>query len=178
MPLQKYFLAIVLPSPFLQEVEQIKHQLFLKYGLKGALRCPAHITLHRPFIWKEEKESLLLEKLNLFKAGPRFQIQLQNFGFFEPGVAFVNVLPNSALNNLHSNLKDFAKKKLHLFNEAEDMRGFHPHVTIASRDLKKKVFDCLKPEFSEQTYKAEISVDQFSLLKLNKAWEIKQNFPI
>jgi len=80
---KKYFIAIVLPPPVFEEAEKIKHELYLTHSLKGALRSPAHITLHRPFEWKEEKENTLIEKLNTFKFPGELQIELNNFSFFE-----------------------------------------------------------------------------------------------
>jgi 2'-5' RNA ligase len=178
MSLNKYFIAIVLPEPLLSKVEALKQDLFSQYRLKGALRCPSHITLHRPFIWKAEKEALLIEKLTAFRFEPKFNIELRHFGFFEPRVIYLDVLPNENLNAFHKQLKTFAKKELQLFNEYDDLRAFKPHVTIASRDLKKDLFYALKEKFSSSELSLNFSFTQFSLLKFNKIWEEIARFDI
>jgi len=174
----KYFIAIVLPEPQLAIVEAIKEHLLEQYGLKGALRSPAHITLHRPFEWKEEREGQLIEKLSEFKFLEQIPIRLYNFGFFEPRVIFIDVLANPSLNLLHHQLLRFSKNELRLFNEAEDLRGFYPHVTIAFRDLKKPVFYQLQQKYSELKFDQSFQCKAFSLLKLDKKWEVLQNFNI
>ncbi len=171
MGLKKYFIAVVVPEPFLEHIEAIKQWLLKDYGLKGALRSPSHITLHRPFEWKEEKEEVLIQKLSAFRFSKKFEIELQNFDFFEPRVIFVNVVPSHDLLELNECLKNFARRELNLFNEAQDLRGFSPHVTVASRDLKKKLFYELKPEFQKKIYTGIFAYAGFSLLKLESKWE-------
>ncbi len=176
MSVKKYFLAIVIPEPFFTKAETIKEKLFEEHGLKGALRSPAHITLHRPFIWKEEKEFLLTETLSKFKFETEFNVEFNNFSFFEPRVIYIDIKPNNALEKLHTQLTKFAKKELALFNEAEDLRGFNPHITIASRDLKKANFYELQPVFSAKEFGGIFNCANFSLLKLENKWEILKSF--
>ena len=176
MTVKKYFLAIVIPPPLFEKVEAVKQELFDKHGLKGALRSPAHITLHRPFEWKEEKENTLIEKLKSFKFDKNFDISLNNFSFFEPRVIYVDVAANEALSGLHNQLKKYAKKELQLFNEADDMRSFHAHITVASRDLKKAKFHELQPGFQDKKLSGSFNCASFCLLKLEKKWEILKDF--
>lgn len=168
---KKYFIAILPPEPILSEVEALKQELLQQFNLKGALRSPAHITLHRPFEWKEEKEEILIKTLESFKFQQSFSIQLMNFNCFEPRVIYVDVEPNMALKELHTALKYFAQEKLKLFNEVEDLRGFHPHMTIAFRDLKKNRFAEVWDLFKERRYGASFNCTGFTLLKLQKQWE-------
>jgi len=176
MTVKKYFLAIVIPKPLFAKTEAVKQHLFLDHGLKGALRSPAHITLHRPFEWKEEKENGLIEKLNAFKFNVDFNVELNNFSFFEPRVIYVDVKENEDLLKLHSAIKSFAKKELRLFNEINDLRGFHPHVTVASRDLKKQKFYELQAEFKTKLLTGMFKCENFSLLKFDKRWETIKTF--
>lgn len=178
MAIKKYFIAIVLPEPVLGKIEAIKQQLFADYNLKGALRSPAHITLHRPFEWKEEKEAFLIETLKNFRFNVQFELVLKDFAFFEPRVVYVDVLQNDLLFELHTALKNFAKKELRLFNEVEDKRGFHPHVTVAFRDLKKPVFYELKGKFENEQLLENFEYNGFSLLKLEARWQVHQTFTL
>jgi 2'-5' RNA ligase len=176
MSTKKYFIAIVIPEPLYSEIESIKQELFQQHGLKGALRSPCHITLHRPFEWKEEREEELISKISDFRFDTSFTIKLNDFAFFEPRVIFVDVVKTEELSELHTLLKNHCKKNLHLFNEVDDMRGFHPHITVAFRDLKKPVFYQLKEKFEKRTISGEFEFTGFSLLKLEKRWEELQTF--
>lgn len=176
--MKKYFIAIVLPEPLFTEIEAEKQLLFEKHGLKGALRSPAHITLHRPFEWKEEKESVLIEKLHHFKFEKTFAITVKNYASFEPRVLYADVLPNETLYELHNQLTAYAKRELKLYNEADDLRGFHPHVTVAFRDLKKPKFYELEDEFKSKKINHSFECKGFSLLKMAKKWEVLKTFVV
>lgn len=175
---KKYFIAIVLPEPILSDIESIKTELYHIHNLRGALRSPAHITLHRPFEWKEKNEEALIRKLSEFKFEKQFLILLKKYGFFEPRVVFINVLNVERLIELHTELKHFCQKNLKLLNEVNDLRGFHPHVTIAFRDLKKLLFYELKKELENKDYANSFNYKGFSLLKFEKKWEVIHNFLI
>lgn len=168
---KKYFIAIVLPEPIQSEIEMVKQELFEQFGLKGALRSPAHITLHRPFERKEEKERIIIDNLHKFEFGDAFELELKNYNCFAPRVIYVDVLKNELLVDLHKRLKYFAQENLKLLNEVEDMRGFHPHATIAFRDLRKNKFEEVWMRFKERTYQASFEVKGFSLLRLESKWE-------
>lgn len=178
MGVKKYFLAIVIPEPFQSRIEAVKQELFEAHHLKGALRSDAHITLHRPFEWKEEKEPELIDKLGTFKFDRSFTIELNNFSFFEPRVIYVDVLPNEPLFELHRLLTSFVKRELRLFNEADDERGFHPHVTVAFRDLKKPLFYELQKTFAQRRFAGSFDHRGFSILKLGQRWEVLHDFNI
>jgi 2'-5' RNA ligase len=175
---KKYFIALVLEGDLLERAEALKQELFEKHGLKGALRSPAHITLHRPFEWKEEKENILIETMKSFNFGKTFSLQLNDFACFEPRVLYIDIKKNETLFELHDQLSAHARTKLGLLNESEDMRGFHPHITIAFRDLKKPLFYELWQQFQPDKFSGTMEVKQFSLLKLEKRWEVLHNFDI
>lgn len=178
---KKYFIAIVLKDDLLEKAEVLKLELFEKHGLKGALRSPAHITLHRPFEWKEEKESELINALEQFKQFERFkhfELQLNNFSFFEPRVIYIDVKSSDTLFDLQKKLVRHAASKLRLLNEIDDERGFHPHITVAFRDLKKPLFYKLREEFNHRTFNGSMLVDSFSLLRLEDKWRVIKSFHI
>ncbi len=175
--LHKYFIAIVPPEPLLSEVKDIKQTIFETYGTKGALRSPAHITLHMPFSWEEKKEEKLISELASFKFENPVSVQLKDYNRFEPRVVFIDVVKNETLHELQINLVKHAKQKLQLFNQSDDMRGFHPHVTIAFRDLKKPVFYKLWDDYKHKEFSAEFICDSFCLLKqAEKNWEVYKEF--
>ena len=161
-----YFIALLPPTPLLEEIDVLKHHFKEAYGSKAALNSPPHLTLHMPFQWKEEKETKLIDALSSFSKGQhRFKIHLENFGCFEPRVIFITVRANPGLDLLQKNLHQFSKQKLNLFNARYKDLPFHPHVTLAFRDLKKQKFFSAWEEFKVKKFSHEFVPDKITLLK-------------
>ena len=174
---QKYFLAIIPPEPVFSEAEALKKEVSLKYNNKSALRSPAHITLHMPFEWEEKKEPALIDTLSNYKFNQDINIRLKNFGFFEPKVVFIDVEKNETLSALQKEMVNHVKQHLSIFNEADNLRAYHPHITIAFRDLKKSDFYKMKEEFGVRTFEGEFISKEFCLLKHNgKTWDVMEKF--
>jgi 2'-5' RNA ligase len=177
MSANKYFIAIIIPEPFLTQAESVKLELQEKFGLKGALRSPAHITLHRPFEWRSGKENELISKLSDFSFPENFTLQLNGFSCFAPRVIYIDLKPNEILDRLHAHLKNYARSKLLLFNEAEDERGFHPHITVAFRDLRKNKFGDVWDHLKGRDLSGSFEAKGISLLRLENKWEQLRFFP-
>lgn len=161
-----YFLAIIPPQPIHDEVMAFKHKVLERFNSKAALRSPPHITLHMPFKWKDKKDDLLVQKLAEFQFGAYpFELELQNFDFFPPKVVFVDVVKNEPLTLLQKALIKHVRKELNILNADYKDKPFHPHMTIAFRDLKKNRFQEAYEYFSSQEYKAAFEVSGFHLLK-------------
>ncbi|MCD6066859.1 MAG: 2-5 ligase [Bacteroidetes bacterium] len=177
---QRYFIAIVPPQQVADELVAVKKEFAERFNSKAALRSPAHITLHMPFVWKEEKEEQLLETLAGFSYSAAGQkIGLKNFGHFGDRVIFIDVLKNETLVDLQQKLVQHAKEKLQLFNQSDSLRGFHPHVTVAFRDLRKRFFEEAWKEFAGREYTASFPLCDFSLLKHDgKQWNVLRTFAL
>ncbi|MBI3520659.1 MAG: 2'-5' RNA ligase family protein [Bacteroidetes bacterium] len=174
---QKYFIAIVPPEPLLSHIQDVKRFVFENYQTKGALRSPGHITLHMPFSWEESKEDKLLTAIEAFKYTDNFTISLANFSCFEPRVVFINVEESEQLLDLQKKLVQHVKVNLQLFNQSDDLRGFHPHITIAFRDLKKPVFYKLWSDYQHKLFEAKFTCRSFSLLKqAGDRWDVYKTF--
>jgi 2'-5' RNA ligase len=171
---QLYFIAIIPPSPTLEEAQELKNYFQEKYNSKAALNSPPHITLHMPFEWKEEKEAQLIEKISCFaNTQVSFDLKLSNFNCFEPRVIFIDVIKNEKLELLQKNLHRFCKKELNLFNANYKEHAFHPHLTLAFRDLKKPEFVKAWIEFKERKFEATFAVNALTLLKHDgKKWNV------
>lgn len=168
---QKYFIAIIPPEPVFSEIEKVKVDISQKYNNKSSLRSPAHITLHMPFEMKEEKEGILIQKISAFNFCALFSVELKNYSCFEPKVIFIDVVKNETLNLLQKELVFHVKSNLNIFNQYEDKRAYHPHITIAFRDLKKTDFYLANEEYKNKNFSAEFEVNSFFLLKhTGKVW--------
>jgi 2'-5' RNA ligase len=175
-----YFLAIVPPSPVYEYAKSLKESFRENYNSKASLNSPPHITLHMPFQWKEKKEQQLIDSLAFFSAKQNsFEMSLRNYGCFEPRVIFIDVEPNEQLSQIQQQLHRHMKKSLNVFNAQYKDQPFHPHLTIAFRDLKKQSFYKAWEEFKNKNYSANCTVDSITLLKHNgKIWEIFNKFDL
>lgn len=175
---QLYFIAIVPPSPIREEAWALKEYFRDHYQSKASLNSPPHITLHMPFQWKANKETDLIDSLQAFSGTRKnFSLVLQNFAAFEPRVIFIDVLPNDHLKNLQQELMRFCKVQLNLFNAQYRDLPYHPHLTLAFRDLKKTAFAKAWPEFQSKTFQAEFKADRITLLKHDgKQWNELKHF--
>jgi 2'-5' RNA ligase len=173
-----YFIALVAPHDINRQVLQWKEQMKEKFGCIAALKSPAHITLIPPFWMNQEKEDQLKNSLSVFSAHQSgFDIQINNFSCFRPKVIFIDVVKNSGLDNLHRNMLEHIHATGLISVEKEE-RPFHPHITIATRDLYKKAFHQAWAYFSRIPYKADWFAKEISLLRHNKMhWEVIAGFP-
>ena len=78
----RYFLAIMPPTEIEQRIYSLKQEVAEKFNSKAALRSPAHITLHMPFLWKEAKEVRLVDKLVQATKLKNFNLLLDGFAAF------------------------------------------------------------------------------------------------
>jgi len=161
-----YFIAILPPQEIQEEITQFKHIIAERFGSKHALNAPSHITLHMPFRWKDKRFDVLENVMHRLNDDLKpFEIELRNFGFFEPRVVFVDVVANESLRQLQRSVVDSCRKELKLDNANYQNQAFHPHVTIGFRDLKKRMFYEAKKEFEERGYGRGFGVDKIELLR-------------
>ena len=168
-----YFIALVAPPEIDQQVLKWKNYFKEHFQCIVALKSPAHITLVPPCWMKEELEDDLIRSISAFSNSKnRFEITLKNFAAFKPNVIYVDVLKNEILNDLHESLNDFIDQQ-NKFPQKKEDRSFHPHVTLATRDLYKKAFYEAWETFYEKKYEAKWMVNGISLLRHNKKnWDV------
>jgi 2'-5' RNA ligase len=171
--MQMYFIAIVLPQHLNEKVLKYKNLMLEKYNCKVGLKSPAHITLVPPFWLQEEKEKPLIDDIDILSKQPGpFSISTNDFSAFKPKTIFIAVAPNDKLNSVKTATDDFFMNNS-FFNIRVDTRPFHPHITIATRDLYKKSFLEIWPSFAEKTFQEEWTAEGISLLRHNKKnWDV------
>lgn len=171
--MQMYFIAIVLPEDLNQKIMKYKNMMLEKYNCKVGLKSPAHITVTAPFWLDEEKEKQLLSDLNIIgQTSQTFTIVTSNFSAFKPRTIFVEVKQNDQLEALKRSADDFFRNNS-FYNIKIDTRPFHPHITIATRDLSKKDFFEIWPWFEEKKFLEEWIAEGISVLRHNKKdWDV------
>lgn len=168
-----YFVALVAPPEIDQQVLKWKNYFKQHFQCIVALKSPAHLTLIPPFWMNENLEADLIDSIVEFSVTKsKFEIRLKDFAAFKPGVIYVDVLKNDLLDEVHGSLNDFIYRQ-NKFLAKKDDRPFHPHVTLATRDLYKKAFQEAWQIFSLKKYEAQWFVNGISLLRHNKKnWDV------
>ncbi len=176
--LNHFLIAIIPPVQIEKDIYQLKEYFKVNHNSRASLNSPPHITLHMPFDWKEEKTDQFIEELNGFALAQRgFKIELNNFGSFPPRVIFVEVGYNPELLFFQKELHRFCKKEFNLYNAQYRDLPFHPHITLAFRDLKKPEYFKAWQEFEQRTYSATFDVPGFTLLRHDgKQWRTFHEF--
>jgi 2'-5' RNA ligase len=170
-----YFIAIVLPQPLNEKILSYKNFMLEKFNCKVGLKSPAHITLVPPFWLEEEKEPQLLSEVESLSTGiSSFPIATNNFSAFKPRTIFIDVKQSKELSQAKTITDNFFKKKEDSKIKI-DHRPFHPHITIATRDLHKKAFHEAWPVFENKKFEEEWMATGISVLRHNKKnWDVIQ----
>lgn len=173
---QLYFIAIIPPEPIMGEVQKMKENFASNYGATHALKSPPHITLIPPFKANPVRE---LEIIKFLKEKAyeinSFCVSIKNFACFKPKVIFLNPILSQELEIMQGKIESSLYETIPVAKHAK--RPFHPHLTIAFRDLSQEAFYHAWPVYKEQTYIAEFTVDRICLLRHNGTiWEEFKEF--
>ena len=173
-----YFIALVPESPLRDTVGDFKREIRDRFGAAHALKSPAHITLQMPFHWLESEEHLLEKCLRGFAARQVSQlVHLSGFDCFAPRVIFVKVEDHLPLQQLQCDLKKELVSQLGFPDPRPDPK-FHPHMTIATRDLDESDFEAAWEAFQSRRFRASFHMRSLFLLKHNgKTWDLFMEFP-
>ncbi len=174
-----YFIAVVPPADIRNEITKIKEDIRDLYGSAHALRSPPHITLHMPFKWSSRKKRSLSQSLGQLSSEIKdFEIELKDFDCFRPRVIFVNVLPCKELDQLQKKVVK-TMRSLNVLNADYKNKPFHPHVTVAFRDLRKSEFFKAWDHYQSQQISFTFQARELVLLKHDgHRWNIDDGFPL
>lgn len=161
-----YFIALVPSEPLRSRAWALKEHMRDVYGSKASLNSPPHITLHMPFKLKQSRERAVLEGLqDLAEGYHTFEIELNGFGAFPPRVIFLDIAPNNTLGRLFNDVQDSMHRGFNIENPEYRKRSFHPHMTLASRDLSKSAFEEAWSVYKEEDFHDGWQVQGITLLK-------------
>ena len=92
---------------------------------------------------------------------------------------FIDVVPNQNLDRLQQQVVETARKKWKLDNANYRDRAFHPHITLAFRDLRKPQFKAAWEEFGNKDFAGSFRVLNVGLLKHDGVrWQLGQTFKL
>jgi 2'-5' RNA ligase len=151
------FIAIVVPAPLAASIVETRNEFSARYGTIHGIRTPPHITLVPPFYFlPEERNKILQQCRNVAENREHFEIALSGYGHFANKVIFIHVEPSSQLDKLQSeSTAEFG------IGEA---RRFHPHITIAHRDLDARIFQTAWTEMENKSFRGAFKCESISML--------------
>ncbi len=172
-----YFLAVVAPEPVQSQLTELKYLARDLFHSGHALNAPAHLTLIPPFFARQDQMDRYVENLyGVLKNHKAFSLRLKGFDKFGRRVIFVDVVPNPMLDKLQADLYDFHK---FFFQGQVKPNGFHPHFTVAFRDLDEDIFPEAWNYFSNMDYEAVFDVNRIAILRhKDKRWHITDSLDL
>ena len=177
---QRFFIALI-PNPEIQKyANQVKQRFAETYNSHAAQKSPPHITLQPPFRWEKENLPILQQNLKEFaQTKASIPVTFSNFGAFPPKVIFINVLKTPELLQIKKDLQIHLQRSLGIAHKEPKNRQFHPHLTVAFRDLSKQNFSLAWQKYKDQELYFRCTISQLTLLIHNgQQWEINQDFPL
>jgi 2'-5' RNA ligase len=155
-----YFIGIVIPGYPAKAIRQLKRDFSDRYQTRHGLDTLPHITLQPPFRETEDAIEDIARKLeDLAKSMLPFDVELDGFGALVNRVLFIKVGRQPALNKLYLNTIAICSRVV-----ADTERPFHPHITIAHRDLTPDKFAKAWPEYKDRPFKASFKCKSISLI--------------
>lgn len=174
---QLFFLAYVIEEPFQSLITEMKTQAKEKFDSSHALNSPAHITLLPPFFYDKPKLYTVVKEIEEIVIGFKsFELNINGIGKFGKRVIFVSIEENQNLDKIYFEL---IAKYAYLYSDKKNDQKFHPHITIAFKDLRIEYFNSAWEYFSSKQVKGTVNVNELSLLIYqNKKWEIAEKFKL
>ena len=169
---------MVLPSPLADVVKTLQHRAHTAYYSHAALRSPPHITLQPPFRLPLDQVARLKQVLAEFASQYlSFAVELGGFGCFPPRVVFVRVIENHMLSAIqHDLIKTLTENQI-VGSGEQTLRAFHPHITIAFRDLIQRHFRSLWGEVEHKYFTGRFTAGGITLLRHNGTfWAAEVDF--
>ena len=137
-----------------------------------ALNSPPHITLIPPFRLNQSKQQSLIAVLDEFaRSWPPIDLELNGFGHFSNRVIYVAVKEQRLLLMLQIKLVEMLEAQIGI-GGSETYR-FHPHLTIAFRDLTPDAFHAAWQHFQGVDYQRKFVASPPVLLRhTGLKWEV------
>lgn len=177
---QLKLIAIVLPEPLFSLVREEQNFIAKTWGCRQALRVPPHVTIIPPLSVKE-KEVKELESIAKEVAGHRkpFSMKITGYDTFSPRVIFLKPNFPYELGLLYTNLRDAIIPKIpQALNRYPD-ESFHPHITLAYRDLTPDQFKEMWRHYKNKKAKYTIDINQISILvNTEDGWVIESSYEL
>ncbi len=161
----RYLIACTFPPAVDEQVRILQREIKTRFGPSRSLAKPVHITLVPPFLAPETFETDNNLEWLAAQFAP-FELGLEGIGCFpnpKSPVLYVQVMPQPELARLYKAIK--TTWQVSHYPGVGWLPGFHPHVTIAYRDVKPVVFKEIWPEFKDRPFSVSCMHLGFTLFR-------------
>ncbi|RYY67460.1 MAG: 2'-5' RNA ligase family protein [Chitinophagaceae bacterium] len=171
--MQLYYVALVLPDALNRKIVLFKEWMRDRFGCRVGLKSPAHITILPPYWMEPALEAGLRSDLEAFAATQAsFLVRTKGFSSFKTRTLFIDVHVDEPLRQLKAACDDWFTR-LPQYRLKREARPFHPHITIATRDIPAGAFADAWAHFGHKPFEEEWSATELSLLKHNgRSWDV------
>lgn len=176
---QLYFIAVIPPPEVCRLVMVFKQDMQDRFGSQAAMRIVPHITLKAPFKLPAADEANLCQWFQCLPVpGKSFVVSIDGFGAFpkmHSPVLFLKPVLSPELAELQRSLINAFQVHFPDLPVNETEINFHPHITIAYRDLQPDQFQKAWAEYRDREFSTTFYADRIHLLRHDgERWELIQ----
>lgn len=177
MPENLYFIALLPHEAVSNDITAFRKDFAENYDSSKALRNMPHITLKAPFkLPAAEHDELLQWFANIRPGVETFTVELEDFGSFDNKnnpVIYVKPIMTPRLEALQKAILNSFEHAYPHIPVAYTERTFHPHMTIAYRDLTPEQYARAMDVYRHKKYSATFRAEGFCLLQHNgREWRV------
>lgn len=171
-------IAIIPPPEVYAEVRSLQEYIAHHWGPRHALRTPPHITIIPPIALNSAQTGWLFG-MAYAMAGTLtpFQLELNGFDFFKPRVVYIRPIVSEPLQELHEIWQSALLSKMPHILDTYPQRPYHPHLTLAHKDVTRPQFDQMMLYFKNKPFHMHFTVDRFCILThRDHGWEMEREY--
>lgn len=170
-----YFIAIAPQKELSDKIRLISKDFAERFDSVKAFNNFPHITIIPPFKFPEEKEELLLNNFAHIKLDEAaFELALNSFQAFpnkKNPVIYIRPENTEPLKRLYDELNEFFY--------FTPYKSFHPHVTVAYKDLTYENFEKAWSEYQDKPFHENFIVNTVGIYKhTNNAWKLMRSISL
>ncbi len=173
-------IALIPPEPVYSVIRKEQEYIADMWGPKHALRTPPHITVIPPIALTSSEVGWLFGMAYALAGSlPSIRMELNDYGSFKPRVIYVNTIISKELHELYDLWHEALLLKMpHVFDKYPD-RPYHPHLTLAHKDVTHPQFDKMWRQYANKKYRASFVADHFCILNHTaEGWEVEKKYPL
>lgn len=173
----RFFVALLPPAEIQAYANKVIQDLTQRYRTRTS-QSPPHITLQPPFLLHQERLADLSTSLqNFADEQPAVPVFLSNFAAFAPRVLYLNVVKTPELLALQAALSKHLMIDSMVDASQQERRPYVPHLTVASRQMTRQIFQQAWLELQAQTVDFQFIADRLTLLiYIHQKWQIQAEF--
>ena len=173
---QTHFIGVLLPDDLTCVVEECRRYMNRTYGCRSGHATPVHVTLVPPFALPRDytTEDVVEALLRGVPQDFSFSARTENFGAFGDRTLFAAVRPAPEWNRL-KNAAETALRGAFPGCLRKDPRPFHPHITVANRDIPPGASTAALRVLNGKKFEEDFPVDNMTVfVRKGGGWEAAQ----